>query len=175
MVVYLVLTKPRNVGGPVSGKRANWLLPVQWKLQPGLWKRAAQLLRHRDERMSSRNFTFLHRAPFSLLRSISRCGAHRSPSAQRANPLVLSWAPSRRAGGHFEKDEGFDGSCERAYSIALARKENARRKDGKRGKKKAGKRKSKIDESRGKQKRTKAHARDDGGLKNDIHRETKWR
>lgn len=65
VVVYLVLTTLRNVGGPVSGKLANWLLPVQWKRQPGLWKRASQLLRRQRSRMSSRNFTFLPGIPFS--------------------------------------------------------------------------------------------------------------
>lgn len=79
------------------------------------------------------------------------------------------------------EERGDDGPCERAYSTALARKENARRKErqGGRGEKGRGKErkkkeeKVKTDENRGKQKRTKARARDGGGLKNDIHRETK--
>jgi len=59
-------------------------------------------------RMSSRNFTFLRRAPFSPLRSISRCGAHRSPSARsRKSSRSLFVVSSRRGtprGGR--KDEG---------------------------------------------------------------------
>lgn len=138
--------------------------------------------------MSFRNFTFL-RVPFSPLRSISRCGAHRSPSARsrKSSRSLVGPVPSRR--GRFSrrsqgrrtrgKSKGEETRrLLRAYSARARekRKCNAAKKS-KRREKKAGKReeknKEKVKQTRGKQKRTKARARDGGGLKNDIHRKTK--
>lgn len=146
-------------------------------------------------RMSSRNFTFLRRAPFSQLSVRSR-GAELIdlPRRGRGNPLVLSWprhvAPgdaSRRSQGRRtrgkskskETKAAFDAGAyipprSREKKMRAAKKGKRREREReKRIQREKKERKSKTDESGGKQKRTKARARDGGGLKNDIHRETK--
>lgn len=118
-------------------------------------------------RMSSRNFTFLRRAPFSPLRSISRCGAHRSPSARsRKSFRSLAGPVSARLeevattrGSRKIEERGDDGSCERAYSTAPARKENARRKERqgrRRGKKRGRERKKKGGKGKNRREQRKA-------------------
>lgn len=71
------LGRTRNVGGLVSREPANWLLPVQWKQRPSLWKRTAQLLRRRCSEWALETLHFFI-VPF-FCRSVRFCGAHRSP------------------------------------------------------------------------------------------------